>query len=155
MLLDKRKYYEILFQTLYVSYFTSLDKEVISFVMEKLKVTRKNVLSAYEYVSKLLEKKEEISQLIDQSVEDYALNRIPLVERTILLLAFFQILFDEDFPDKVAMAEAIRLARKFSTKEAGAFINGVLDDLYNKKQKLIKENNSPSDLIDLLATTSL
>jgi N utilization substance protein B len=53
------------------------------------------------------------------------------VDRNILRLAVFEILHLEDVPPKVSIDEAVELAKKYGTDESSAFINGVLDNVYN------------------------
>src|SRR5690606_5705352 len=58
------------------------------------------------------------------------LERIALVDRSILRLATYELLDEPDVPPKVAIDEAIELAKKYSTAQSGAFVNGVLDRIY-------------------------
>ena len=68
---------------------------------------------------------------IDEKIAKYATNwqlkRMAVVDRNILRLASFEILFREDIPVKVSINEAVDLAKKFSGEEAGKFVNGILD----------------------------
>src|SRR5690606_29501809 len=61
-------------------------------------------------------------------------ERIPRVERNILRLAVFELLHDPSVPPTVAIAEAIRLTRKFATPEAATFINAVLDAIFKMQR---------------------
>ena len=53
--------------------------------------------------------------------------RIAVVDRNILRLAIYEMFFRPDIPPVVSINEAIELAKKFSTEESGAFVNGILD----------------------------
>jgi transcription antitermination protein NusB len=85
---------------------------------------------------------EEIDLMISNTSHSYAFERIQSVERNVLRLGVFELFFDPSIPPKVAIAEAMRLARKFGTKESAVFVNAILDTLYkqsigdqvNKKQ---------------------
>ena len=69
--------------------------------------------------------------MIAKTSHAYEFERIQTVERNILRLAVFEIFFDNGtVPPKVALAEAMRLARKFSTYESTSFINAILDAIY-------------------------
>jgi N utilization substance protein B len=71
----------------------------------------------------------ELDCKIDEVAEGWKTKRMGKAELTILRLALYEIVFDEDVPEKVAINEAIELAKKYGGKEAPAFINGVLAKL--------------------------
>jgi N utilization substance protein B len=73
------------------------------------------------------EHREEIDARLGASAEHYELARMAAVDRAILRLGAYELLHRPDVPPKVAIDEAIRIARKFSTAESGAFVNGILD----------------------------
>lgn len=81
------------------------------------------VISKYEKISGKLG---EIDPVIDKAAKGWKLNRIGKVELCILRLAVYEILFDESVPGKVAVNEAIELAKIYSGGASGSFINGVL-----------------------------
>ena len=76
-------------------------------------------------------KKEELDRLIRESSRHWRLERMSYVDRNILRLAIFEILYMEDIPPKVSIDEAVELGKKYGTEESGAFINGILDHIYN------------------------
>jgi N utilization substance protein B len=76
-----------------------------------------------------LERLAEIDRLLEQCAENWSLERMAIVDRNVLRLGAYELLFVDDVPRKVAINEAINLARRFSTEEACAFVNGVLDSL--------------------------
>ncbi len=72
--------------------------------------------------------KAEIDALISAAAEHWSLHRMAVVDRNVLRLAVFEMRFrGDDVPPKVAINEAIELAKRFSTEQSGAFVNGVLD----------------------------
>ena len=71
----------------------------------------------------------EIDAKINEVTEGWKTRRMGKVELTILRLAFYEILYDESIPDKVAINEAVELGKKFGQEEAGSFINGILAKL--------------------------
>ena len=71
----------------------------------------------------------EIDELLSSVTEGWKLGRIGRVELSILRLAAYEIRFDEHVPDKVAINEAVELAKKFGGNESPAFVNGVLAKL--------------------------
>lgn len=131
MSLPQQKFREIVFQLLY-SYDISktTDEEMISLLSAELAVTKKAVRTAMERVLLIISKIPEIDKLISQIALQYNFERIQSVERNILRLGTFELFFDDAIPPKVAIAESIRLARKFGSPEAASFVNAILDNLY-------------------------
>jgi N utilization substance protein B len=86
---------------------------------------------AFEFAQTLLEgvlrHREALDVLIQQHSKNWRLNRMSLVDRNILRIGVFELSYCPDIPGKVAINEAIELAKKFSTDDAVSFINGVLD----------------------------
>jgi N utilization substance protein B len=96
-----------------------LDPNNINFIETLVQGTLKNI--------------EEIDQVIEQYLMEWSLDRVSSIDRNILRLGVFEILFKEDTPDKVAVNEAIELAKVFSTDQSAKFINGVLDKVLKFK----------------------
>ncbi len=72
---------------------------------------------------------DEIDPLITGSAQHWRLSRMAVIDRLIIRLAVFELLYADDTPPAVVINEALELARTFSADEAVAFINGVLDDI--------------------------
>jgi N utilization substance protein B len=71
-----------------------------------------------------------IDRLIEETSENWALSRMPLVDRNILRLAVFEMLYrDEDVPDSVAINEAVEMAKVYGGEDSSKFVNGVLGRL--------------------------
>lgn len=71
-----------------------------------------------------------IDRLIENTSENWALSRMPLVDRNILRLAVFEMLYrDEDVPDSVAINEAVEMAKVYGGEDSSKFINGILGRL--------------------------
>lgn len=77
--------------------------------------------------------------VIDAKIAQYAANwqleRMAVVDRNILRMGCFELLFREDIPPKVSINEAVELAKKYSTQEAGKFVNAILDKIKLEKEK--------------------
>ena len=71
----------------------------------------------------------EIDARLQALAQHWALERMAVIDRNILRLAAFEILYRTDIPPKVSIDEAIDLAKRFSTEGSGAFVNGILDPL--------------------------
>lgn len=130
-MISPHKFREVVFQLLYSADFSQCPLEdIMAMVMEKVTVTKKVVREAYAMQKLITERKEEIDALIKKYVENYELDRIPKVEHNILRLGIYELLHCPDLPFKITISEAIRLSRKFATKEAANFINAILDNVY-------------------------
>lgn len=73
----------------------------------------------------------DIDRMIEETAENWRLDRMPFVDRNILRLATYEMVFAEETPPKVAINEAIELAKKYSTENSATYVNGVLDKIFN------------------------
>lgn len=80
-------------------------------------------------LNSVMEKLTEIDHILSEASSGWKLNRMGKVDLTILRLAVYELRFDEDIPSKVAINEAVELAKKFGGDESPSFINGVLAKL--------------------------
>lgn len=71
----------------------------------------------------------EIDALIRKHAKNWELHRIATVDRNILRLAIYEMLYREDIPPVVSINEAIEIAKKYSTQDSGKFVNGILDKI--------------------------
>ena len=79
---------------------------------------------------------ERIDELIAENSQGWALNRMPAVDRNLLRIGAYELLWADDIPDAVAISEAVRLARDLSTEGSPAFVNGLLARLLELKPTL-------------------
>jgi N utilization substance protein B len=82
--------------------------------------------------------KERIDSIITKYTTNWQIDRMAAIDRNIIRLASFEILFSEDIPSKVAINEAVELAKRYGDKDSGKFVNGVLDKI-NKEESPKKE----------------
>ena len=81
---------------------------------------------AREIVQGIIDKNDEIDDLLETYSQGWALDRMPNLDRAILRVAVWEILFNDEVPDGVAINEAVDLAKELSTDDSGAFVNGLL-----------------------------
>jgi transcription antitermination protein NusB len=86
-----------------------------------------------QVVEGVLEYRDRIDELISTYSQGWTLDRMPAVDRTLLRLGTWELLFNPDVPDAVAIDEAVELARTLSTDESPAFVNGLLARLLEIK----------------------
>ena len=70
---------------------------------------------------------QEIDRLIEKYSENWRLDRLNMIDRTILRIAIFELIYCEEIPPKVTLNEAIELGKRFGSEDSGSFINGILD----------------------------
>lgn len=78
-------------------------------------------------VDGVLEHREAIDAILTQAASNWGLPRMAAVDRNALRVGCYELMYADDVPTKVAINEAIELAKKFSTEASGAFVNGILD----------------------------
>ena len=74
----------------------------------------------------------DIDKRIAECAEHWDIDRMAVVDRNILRLAVYELMLDAEVPPKVAINEAIEIAKKFGTRESSRFINGVLDRIHRE-----------------------
>lgn len=93
-----------------------------------------NVTFIYELCEGVKEHQADIDDIIEKAAPEWPIAQIPLVDRNVLRLGLFELLHGnkEEVPPKVAINEAIELAKTFSGKTSGKFVNGVLGTVYKQ-----------------------
>jgi N utilization substance protein B len=79
-----------------------------------------------ELVAGVEERRDELDRLIGEHAEGWTVPRMPAVDRTVLRVACYEMLFRDDVPTAVAIDEAVAAAKELSTADSGRFVNGVL-----------------------------
>ncbi|MEA2695321.1 MAG: transcription antitermination protein NusB [Acidobacteriota bacterium] len=104
---------------------------------------RKRAEDAFLYAQTLvrgtIDHREQIDEMIRGQADNWRLERMPAVDRNILRLAVYEMLFEMDIPKLVVVDEAIELAKKFGSEQSGRFVNGLLDGL-------LKQHTFPGSL---------
>ena len=94
----------------------------------------------HEYTAALVrgvaENAPRIDELISAYAQGWSLERMPAVDRNVLRIGVYEILYVEDVPDAVAVSEALNLVRELSTDESPNFVNGVLGNILRNKPAL-------------------
>lgn len=86
-------------------------------------------------VSGVIGNKEIIDGMISKYATNWQIKRMAAIDRNILRAAVYELLFSADIPPKVAINEAIELAKKYGDKDSGKFVNGVLDKINKTESK--------------------
>jgi transcription antitermination protein NusB len=133
MALSPQKFREIVFQLLYSLGFEMSERGELSLVMRQNEIPKATARLALEKAETIWQIHEDLDRVIREKAESYELERIPMIERTVLRLGIYELLHTE-LPPKVAISEAVRLTRKYATAEGATFINALLDRLYKERE---------------------
>lgn len=104
-----------------------------------VKDTFKDDISSIRFSEKLLlvtvGDSESHDKLIQKHINNWEVNRLAVMDKLILRMAISELLYFEDVPTKVTINEAIELAKSYSTRKSGNFVNGILDAILGELQK--------------------
>ncbi|MDC3378753.1 transcription antitermination factor NusB [Planctomycetota bacterium] len=84
-----------------------------------------------------------IDQEVEQVAHNWKLRRMAVIDRNVIRLAAFEIIHRPDIPAPVTINEAVTIAKKYSTKDSGSFVNGILDKVYQRHRS---PEQAPADL---------
>ncbi len=150
MSLAPQKFREMVFQMLYSCDYARGDAEdIIAMMMEELKIPKSAAREAYARVLAILDKSGEIDEIIGKTSVGYEFERISRVEKNVLRLGIFELKWDASLPGKVAIAEALRVCRKFGTPESAGFVNAILDNVYSSSKEgvcALASDSSPGEV---------
>lgn len=124
----RHKIREFAFQTLFaINANDTTDKELFFHAISK---TQDEIPSYYlELVNGVLEHKEDLDNKISEYlISGWSINRIAKTDLAVLRMAFFEIDYVDDIPNKVAINEALELTKKYSDDHSRKFVNGVLSN---------------------------
>jgi len=126
----RRKAREIALQTLYTEEAVGGDwRASFQDNVDRRKPSDEVVDYALRLVTNVTREKGALDERIRGKLENWALERVSIVDRTILRIALSELLHCPEVPANVIMNEAIEIAQRFSSADAGRFVNGVLDSL--------------------------
>jgi transcription antitermination protein NusB len=102
---------------------------------EEFAVPETSIPFAQELVEGTQLHKQEIDEKLDKLSEGWAVTRMANVDRNLLRLACFEILYREDIPGRVTINEALEIAKRYGSEDSGKFINGILDRVVESANK--------------------
>ena len=88
-----------------------------------------------EKLSRILEKLPEIDGKLNEASRNWKTSRMAKVDLSVLRLAVYEILYDEDIPTGVAIDEAVEIAKHYGGEESGSFVNGVLGQIAREEKE--------------------
>lgn len=127
---SRRKAREAALQILYQRDMTGEDlHDVLSLYWEKYPATPEVQGFAEHLVAGIWRNRDEIDDMIRKHSTHWRLERMSIVDRNILRMGTYELLFEHDIAPSVSLNEAIEIAKRFGTEESGAFVNGILDPI--------------------------
>ena len=103
--------------------------------------------SVKEYANRLVtgttDHLKEIDSVLSKYAENWTVPRMGRVDRNVLRMAVFELLYLDDVPAKVTLNEAISIGKKYSEESAGSFINGILDRILKEDSRIRKKAEDP------------
>ena len=127
--MTKREEREHLFKLLFCKDFHDVEelKEQVELYQTQQEVGNEEEFAPVKAkLEAIVEKEGTIDMILSNAAEGWRLNRMGKAELTILRIATYEIRYDEDVPDKVAINEAVELAKKYGNDASSGFVNGVL-----------------------------
>lgn len=125
---QRRKARELAVQFLYQLDTTGEDIDTgLESFKEAFGLPKKPAVLFSQLVTGVISHRDEMDSVIERCSHNWRVDRMTVVDRNILRLAVFEMLYLTDVPDKVSINEAVELAKDFGSDESPAFINGVLD----------------------------
>jgi N utilization substance protein B len=126
----RRKAREIALQVLYGIAISPTDWEAsLAESVERRRSSPEAAEYARSIIQRVVEHMEDLDQRISARLENWEFRRVALIDRTILRIALAELLFLPETPTNVIINEAIEIAHIYSSKDAGRFVNGILDSL--------------------------
>lgn len=96
-------------------------------------------------INGVVERIDEIDENIVKYATEWPMNQITIVDRNILRMGVYELFFDKKIPSKVAINEAIEIAKTFGGESSGKFVNGVLGAIYKDKNQIIEKNKEQKE----------
>ena len=125
---NRRKSRELALNALFQGEMTATSPvENFPLLCENFEINKKAIPYGQELVYGITDKWEEINAKIAESAVNWRVSRMSVLDRNIIRLAAYEMMFKEEVPPRVAIDEAIELAKRYCAEDSPGFINGILD----------------------------
>lgn len=132
----RRRSRELAMQALfYMDIHQSTSQELLERFCEYFSPPAKTRPFFFKLVNGVLAARTEIDALIQRYSENWELSRMSFVDRNVIRIAVYEMLYCSDIPSKVSINEAVDIGKKFGSEESGAFINGIIDSIRIELEK--------------------
>ncbi len=125
---NRRKARELALNALFQGEMTATSAvENFPLLCENFEINKKAIPYGRELVYGITDKRDELDAKIEESAVNWRVSRMSVLDRNIIRLASYEMMFKEDVPPRVAIDEAIELAKRYCAEDSPGFINGILD----------------------------
>jgi N utilization substance protein B len=132
----RRRAREIALQVLYQREFNRVETEqALTLFWDNFEVLKGSMDFSERIIRGVEEHREDLDHIIEKYSSHWKIDRMAHVDRNILRIAVYELLYCNDIPPKVAINEAIDIGKKFGSEDSGAFINGVLDRVRSEERR--------------------
>ena len=131
---QKRQARIITLQAIYAHEFNGSDlDDTCEFMLDEGNPPFEDVIKYGKQLSNLIfQHAVKIDKLIKNRSKNWDIDRITLIDKLILRMALVEMIYMDEIPPKVSIAEGVEIAKQFSTEDSSSFINGILDSVYNE-----------------------
>lgn len=125
----REQVFKLLFRVEFNSIEEMPEQVKLFFEDSEINISEKDTIYIGEKYQKIQEKLTEIDKIINDNTENWDTTRIGKVELTVLRLAVYEILFDDNIPTGVAIDEAVEIAKTYGQENSGGFVNAILSKI--------------------------
>lgn len=134
--MSRRKAREVAFKVLFqVDQVEADPQRAFRYMIQDVQLEEKDRDFSWQLVEGSLNHLEEIDEKISHFAKDWALERMSAVDKNIMRIASFEILFTEDSQSVVAIDEAIEISKRYGEENSGSFVNAILDKILGEKNE--------------------
>ena len=127
---NRRKARELALNALFQGEMTATSAvENFPLLCENFEINKKAIPYGRELVYGITDKRDELDAKIEESAVNWRVSRMSALDRNIIRLAAYEMMFKDEVPPRVAIDEAIELAKRYCGEDSPAFINGILDSI--------------------------
>lgn len=132
----RRRAREVVLQALYEAEFSDVDaEEIFRRQIDRRQSGEETEVYARELFLKTLADRQRLDDIIAGALEHWDMERVALIDKNILRFSLAEIIFFDQVPAKVIIDEAVEIAHRYSSAEAGRFVNGLLDRFVKEYRK--------------------
>ncbi|UCD71707.1 MAG: transcription antitermination factor NusB [Syntrophobacterales bacterium] len=132
----RRRAREIALQVLYQRELSCVEvEEALHLFWNNFEVLKGAMDFSERLIKGVEQHREDLDRIIEQYSSNWKVDRMTHVDRTILRIAVYELLYCDDIPPRVAINEAIDIGKKYGSEDSGAFINGILDKVKSEERR--------------------
>jgi N utilization substance protein B len=134
--LSRRKAREVAFKVLFqIDQVEADPHKAFRYTVHDIQLAEKDRDFSWDLVEGCLNHLEEIDEKISRFAKDWALDRMSAVDKNVMRIASFEILYTEDSQSVVAIDEAIEIVKRYGEENSGSFVNAILDKILGEKNE--------------------